>query len=150
MFMEVREQKGLCYSISTSTDFYSDAGCISTHAGVDLKRVPQAIEAIMVEYGRIAREGPTAEEVTKAKNYLKGKLTLRFEDSEELASYYGTQSILLNRLRSVDAAFAKVDAVTRDEIHLAAQTLFQPEYCRLAAIGPFDGRQSEFEALLSF
>lgn len=150
MFMEVREQKGLCYSISTSTDFYSDAGCISTHAGVDLKRVPQAIEAIMIEYGRIAREGPSAEEVIKAKNYLKGKLTLRFEDSEELASYYGTQSILLNRLRSVDAAFAKVDAVTQDEIHLAAKTLFDPAHCRLASIGPFGGREAEFEQLLTF
>lgn len=151
MFTEIREQRGLCYSISTSTDHYSDTGIISTHVGVDLKRVEEAIGAIMEQYSKMAKDGPTETEVLKAKNYLKGKLTLRLEDSEELASYYGVQEILGFAVRSPQRLYAAIDAITVEDIARVARTCFVEEQTYLAAIGSFgDDAEKRFASLMHF
>lgn len=149
MFLRIREERGLCYSISTSTDHYSDAGVISTHAGVDLKRMEEAVAAIMTEYGLMRRDGPTAEELTKAKNYIKGKMTLRLEDSEELASFYGAQLIVKGQIRSPEDIFRQIDAVSRDDLIRIAAEMLVPENCRLSVIGPFAGKEDNLLRLIS-
>ncbi len=148
MFLNVREAKGLCYSVSTSSDHYSDSGIISTHAGVDLSRVSEAISAIVGEYQKMRELGPTTEEVEKAKSYLKGKLILRMEDSEELASFLGVQMILKNKLSDLEEVFTKIENTTEEEISQIAKTYLLPENCRLAAIGPFQGREEEFQNII--
>ncbi len=149
MFTEIREQRGLCYSISTSTDNYSDSGIISTHAGVDFSRSKEAVRAIAEEYITMAKNGPTSEEVTKAKNYLKGKLTLRLEDSEELASYFGVQAILVSETRTVEQLFQKIDNISLQDIARVAAESFQEQYCYLAAIGNFtENADADFKDLL--
>src|SRR3989338_3422385 len=94
MFLHVREQKGLSYYIKTSTDFYKDTGVISTGAGVDVNRIKLAVEAIIEEYKSITEEDVPAGELKKAKDYLKGKMTLRLEDTEEYAYLIAQQELL--------------------------------------------------------
>lgn len=144
MFLGVREEKGLCYSISTSTDHYSDVGVLSTHAGVDLNRIPEAIAAIMHEYNTIAKYGCTEKELEKAKSYLKGKLILRMEDSEEVASFLGVQAILRGKVRSLEKLFAKIQQVSATDINRVAKEICVPQQARLAVIGPFSGKEKEF------
>ncbi|PIR51882.1 hypothetical protein COU77_03335, partial [Candidatus Peregrinibacteria bacterium CG10_big_fil_rev_8_21_14_0_10_49_16] len=91
MFLNIREAKGLCYYISTETDSYLDAGTLSTGAGVDQSRLEEAIKLIINEYMVCARDGITDEELHRAKEYLKGKIVLNLEDTEELAHFYGKQ-----------------------------------------------------------
>ncbi len=150
MFSSVREEKGLCYSISSSVDSYTDCALFSTRAGVTIERTKEAIEAIKKEYLRITTEEgkPTEEELERAKNYYKGKLTLRMEDSESVANFLGTQFVLKDDIKSLDEYFSLLDAVTVDDISVVAKELFVPEKIAMAVIGPFEGQEKELEEVL--
>lgn len=149
MFLRVREERGLCYSIRCTTDNYSDAGVLSTYAGVDLTRTEEAIKAIIDEYKLVAKEGVGEEELQKAKNYLRGTLTLKMEDSEERASFLGVQSILKNQVRSLDEIFTQIDAVNTSQMNQLAKKIIGQK-CYLAAIGPFAGKEEQFEQMINF
>ncbi len=148
MFLNVREAKGLCYYIRTSTDDYKDVGVVSTSAGVDLKRLPLAVSAIRAEYEKLANEGVDDEELNRAKEFLKGKLTLRLEDSEEYAHLLGRQFLLYSKQNELTEIFAEIDAVTSEGVQNLAKEIFVPKNFRLAAIGPFEGRENELARLL--
>jgi len=148
MFLHVREKLGLCYSISTSTDHYSDVGVISTHAGVDVSRVPEAITAIMHEYRSMAECGVEEKELEKAKSYLKGKLVLRMEDSEEIASFLGVQAMLRGEIFPLETLFEKIERVSSADIVRVARDIFLSHLPRLALIGSFAGKEEEFLHLL--
>ncbi len=135
MFLRIREAKGLCYYISTDPDSYLDAGVLSTRAGVDQSRLDEAIASIIHEYDVCAREGITDGELTRAKEYLKGKITLNLEDSEELAHFYGKQALLYPKIRDVSDFFAAVEAVTPEQINALAARLLQRDALRLVVIG---------------
>lgn len=148
MFLNVREAKGLSYYIQTTTDDYLDAGLISTRAGVDTSRVDEAISLIRDEYIKIASTDPVSEkELHKSKEYLKGKIILNFEDSEEVAHFYGKQMLLYKKTKSIDQVFKAVDAVSVDDIARIAKELFVPERMKLVVIGPYDD-ESRFVSLL--
>lgn len=147
MFLSVREDKGLSYYISTSTDDFTDSGIVSTRAGVDTKRTPLAVEAICKEYKKICGEKVPAKELTKAKEYLKGKLALRLEDSEEYAHLIGKEQLLYGKMDSPEEIAKKIDAVTAAEVHAIARELFVEEKLRMAAIGPYED-ETAFEKVL--
>ncbi len=149
MFLNVREAQGLCYYIRTNTDDYTDAGVISTSAGVDLKRLPLAVKAIRAEYEKLAANGVAAEELIRAQEFLKGKLTLSLEDSEEYAHLLGKQHLLYTKQLTLEEIFGKIDAVKTEEIQKLASEIFVPKNLRLAAIGPFGGREEELAKLLT-
>jgi len=116
---------------------------------VDVKRIKLAIEAIVHEYKKIRGELVPKEELTKAKEYLKGKLVLRLEDSEEYAHLLGKEELLYGKLRSVEDIIEKIDGVTAADIAKVSEDLFKIENLRLAAIGPYE-KKEEFEELLHF
>jgi predicted Zn-dependent peptidase len=135
MFLNIREAKGLCYYISTETDSYLDAGAVSTRAGVDQSRLEEAVKLIKHEYDVCAKGGITEDELHRAKNYLKGKIVLSLEDSEELAHYYGKQQLLYPKVRSIEEYFEKIDAVTKEQVDTLASRILKPEHLRLVIIG---------------
>jgi len=149
MFMNVREMKGLSYYIRTSTDDYSDTGILSTSAGVDLKRVDLAITAILEEYRKVTEEAVGEVELTKAKEFMKGKIILRLEDSEEYAHLMGKQALMHPKIETVEQILKKIDAVTADDVLRLARELFREENFRLALIGPFED-PAHFEKLLHY
>jgi len=149
MFLNVREAKGLAYYIRTVTDDYTDIGSISTAAGVDLSRVDMAIEAILTEYKKIMEEKVSPEELSKAKEFMKGKIILRLEDSEEYAHLMGKQALLYPSIYSIDEILAKIDAITVDDIQRLSQELFKEENMRMAMIGPFKNNK-HFAKLLHY
>ena len=149
MFMHVREQKGLCYYIRTSTDDYSDVGAISTSAGVDVRRVDMAIEAILHEYKKITEEEVSGAELKKGKEFIKGKIILQLEDSEEYAHMMGKQALLYPDVRTVDDILKRIDAVTAGDIRRVAQSLFIEDKLKLAMIGPYED-EDHFAGLLRY
>lgn len=149
MFLHVREQKGLSYYIRTQTDFYKDTGAISTSAGVDVNRIKLAVEAIIEEYKNITNSDVPPEELQKAKDYLKGKMTLKLEDTEEYAYLLAQQELLQNEIKTLEEIFAKIDAVTAPDIRRVACDLFKEDKLRLALIGPSEDPK-EFEKILKF
>jgi len=150
MFSSVREEKGLCYSIGSSVDSYTDCALFSTRAGVTIERTKEAIEAIKEEYLKITTETgkPTGEELERAKNYYKGKLTLSMEDSESVANFLGTQFVLKDDVKSLNEYFALIESVTISDIVEVAKELFVPEKISMALIGPFEGQEKELEEIL--
>jgi predicted Zn-dependent peptidase len=149
MFLNVREAKGLAYYIRTVTDDYTDTGSISTAAGVDLSRVDLAIDAILEEYRKIMETPVGNEELTKAKEFMKGKIILRLEDSEEYAHMMGKQALLYPTIDSLDDILKKVDAVTADDVQRLSKGLFGEENLRIALIGPFKDK-NHFAELLHY
>lgn len=149
MFLGVREKLGLSYYISTSTDDYQDSGVLSTRAGVDVKRVDLAIEAICKEYGLIRGEKIPAAELTKAKEFIKGKLILRLEDSEEYAHLLGKQALMHGTAETPAEVMQKVDAVTIEDLARVSADVLKPENLHLALIGPYSDA-AHFESLLHF
>ena len=139
MFLRIREARGLCYYISASTDDYLDAGSFSVRAGVDQSRLDEAITAIKHELLLAAEKGVTEEEAARAKEYLKGKITLGLEDSEERAHFYGRQQLLYANTKhgvlDIQDLFQKIDEVTKKQIDTLAQKFFAPELFRLVVIG---------------
>lgn len=147
MFLNVREEKGLAYYIQTSTDDYHDTGAISTRAGIDVKRIDDAIEAILTEYANIREEKVSKEELAKSKAYLKGKIILSFEDSEEVAHFYAKQNLLYKEVKTIEEILEKIEKVTAEDIDKIAQKLLKPARMKLAIIGPYDDK-SRFEKIL--
>ncbi|MBI2453855.1 insulinase family protein, partial [Candidatus Peregrinibacteria bacterium] len=148
MFLGVREAKGLAYYIQTSTDDYTDTGIISTRAGVDVKRIKLAVSAIVEEYKKIRGAAIPKEELTKAKEYLKGKLVLRLEDSEEYAHLIGKDELLYTKAETPEHLMEGIDKVKVQDIARVSENLFSNNELRLAAIGPYE-KAEEFEELLA-
>jgi predicted Zn-dependent peptidase len=134
MFLSIREARGLCYYISTESDSYLDAGMLATRAGVDPSRLEEAITAVRDEYAKCAADGITDEELTRAKSYFKGRMTLGLEDSEERAHFYGKQLLLYPKVRDIPDYFTAIDGVTKKQIDALAKRILTPEAQRLVVI----------------
>lgn len=147
MFLNIREAKGLCYYISTDVDGYLDAGNISTRAGIDQSRLHEAISLIRNEYDTCAADGVMEDELERAKAFIRGKVTLSMEDSEERAHFYGKQQLLYPETLDIDAYLQKYDAVTKEQVDALAKRLFTPENYRLVVIGQEDD-EAKLESLI--
>ncbi len=149
MFLSVRERQGLAYYISCSTDDYTDTGTIATNAGVSLDGIDNAITAILAEYKKITGENVPAEELKKAKEYLKGKVILRLEDSEEYAHLLAKYDVLYGKPKTPEEIFEAVDKVTADDVRRVAGQIFKEDKMYLAVIGPYEDEE-RFAKLLKF
>lgn len=149
MFIAVRGKHGLGYYVRSTSDHYSDAGYFATVAGIDNARVLDALAIIINEYKRIrnARSVPQ-EELRRAKEFLKGKMMIDLESSEEMASWVLLQRVLEGRVLDIDAVRDRIDRVTSADIVRVAKTYFRVENLNLAMIGPSED-ESVFRKLLS-
>ena len=136
LFLGVREEKGLAYDVSSGVVEYADAGAVEISAGVDPVNLPAAIEAILAELVRLAREPVPHDELVKAKAYLSGGLELRMDDTRHLASWIGGQEALHDRVYTLDEALEAVEAVVPEDIARLAGTLFRDEVLRMAVVAP--------------
>ncbi|HEX6977339.1 MAG TPA: pitrilysin family protein [Patescibacteria group bacterium] len=149
LFSEIREKRGLAYSVRTSADHFVDTGYIGTYAGVDLKKIDEAIKVTLSEHYKIAgkNHGITPKELTKAKEYIKGHLALYLEDTKGVGGFFGDQEVLLGKVETPEEVFAGIDKVTLDDVVRVAKELFIPEKLNLAVIGPYNS-EAEFEKLI--
>ena len=147
LFQSVREEKGLAYDVSSYIVDYVDAGALVVSAGVDPARLKPAVGAILSEFARLRDESVPADELSRSKAYLAGRLELRMEETRHLASWLGSQEALHDRVLTLDQALAELDAVTADGIHELARRLIRDELLRLTAVTP-RSRGRGLEALL--
>ncbi|HLD01907.1 MAG TPA: pitrilysin family protein [Patescibacteria group bacterium] len=146
LFHEVREKRGLAYYVRSNSDHYKDAGSLVTTAGVDPKRVLEAVEVIVSEFAKAHTDTLkiTGEELKKAKEYLKGHMVLELEDSRAVSSYYAHQELIEDTLHDPSDTLKAIDAVTVDGVRKVAKKYFVNEGLNLALIGNFkDGQKLE-------
>ncbi len=144
LFIEVRERRGLAYSVRTSTDRYQEIGYMGTYAGVNVAKADEAIAVILDQcYGLASNKYPvTAKELSKAKGFLKGNLALALEDTHDVSGFFGEQHLFLKKVLTPEEIYKKVDAVSLDDVNFEAKKLFDPSRLNLAIIGPFkDGKK---------
>jgi len=147
LFVKVREELGLAYYIKTSASADTDTGCLVTQAGVDNQKAEKAISAILKEYKKISQKKVPLKELKKAKDNLKGKMSLLLETSDAQASFYALQELLENKILTPKEIYAKINKVGADDILKLSRDIFQPQKLNLALIGPF-GDKSKFQRLL--
>jgi len=133
--MEIRERKGLAYDIHSYTEHFLSSGSFGIYAGVDPDKAETAVAAILEELSKIKQE-IAASELTRAKELSKGRLYLRFEDSQNVALWYGSQEILLREILDIDDVISIVDAITIDELQEVAQKILTDGGINLAVTGP--------------
>ncbi|MGB4253704.1 MAG: pitrilysin family protein [Minisyncoccales bacterium] len=137
LFVKVREKEGLAYYIRTNVETYTDTGYLVTQSGVDNQKIEKAIKIILNEYKDIREKGVNEKELKRAKEYIKGKMLLELELSDEMAAFFANQEILTNKILTVEEKFAKIDKVTVKDIQRVAKDIFVPQKLNLALIGPF-------------
>ena len=136
MFLELRERQGLVYDVHTSVSHLKDCGTFTTYAGTDPKNARTAVRSILEQLGRV-KDGVPEEELHKAREYLKGRLVLRMEDSRSVAAWLGAQELLTGKVRTVRQALSAVDAVTTDDVRRVANELLVTDKLSAAIVGPF-------------
>ncbi|MCA2215234.1 M16 family metallopeptidase [Jidongwangia harbinensis] len=137
LFQEIREKRGLAYSVYSYGSQYADAGLFGVYAGCAPGKVDEVLDLARAELGKIAKSGVTAEEVARGKGMVKGSYVLGLEDTGSRMSRLAKSEMLYGDLMTVDGLLAEVDAVTLDDVNaLAHDLLSQP--MSLAVVGPFD------------
>lgn len=149
LFIEIRERLGIAYYISTSVFDDTDTGFLVTAAGLDNNKIELGISAILKEYKKVSQKVVPKEELKKAKDCLRGKMTLLLESSDARASFYGMQELLEKRILTPKEIYRRVDKVSQSDILKVARDIFQPQKLNLALIGPFKD-QSKLQKLLKF
>ncbi len=135
LFTEIRERLGLAYSIHSYVEHYLDSGSVSIYAGVEPKKLEIAIRAILEQLQKL--KDPIAEpELTKAKEFVKGRLLLRLEDSRNVAGWLGGQEILTKRILEPNQLISIIEAVSPEELKETAENLIISNKLRLAIVGP--------------
>jgi predicted Zn-dependent peptidase len=137
LFQEIRERRGLAYSVYSYTTQYADSGTFAVYAGCAPGKVDEVLALSRAELARVARDGLTEAEVARGRGMVKGGLVLGLEDTGSRMSRLGKSELLYPRLLSVDELLALVDGVTVEQVRaVAADLLARP--MSLAVIGPFD------------
>lgn len=147
LFIEVREKRGLCYYVNSNIADYIDTGFWGVNAGVDIKRVEEAIKVILDEFSKIKNKLVTDEELKRAKENLKGRLYLGLEESMNVAEFLAEQEIFWGKIDDPDKVAADVQKVTLKDVQQLAKEIFQSKKLNLAIIGPFK-EEEQFNRLL--
>jgi len=136
LFIEVRERRGLAYSVHTISEHFVDTGYIATQIGVDPANDKKATAVILDEYKKIRENLVGKDELRKAKENIKGRLLIRLESSNAVAQFIGGQMLLSGRIQSLNEVLKNFDAVTANDVRRVAQKYLAPEYLRISAISP--------------
>ena len=135
LFQEVRERRGLAYSVYSFGLGYSDAGMVGVAAGSLPGKAADLLRVVRDEVAKVAGSGLTDEEVERGRGQVRGGTVLGLEDSGSRMSRLGDAELFQKRLRSIDEVLERLEAVTTDEVNdLAAELFSAPQ--TLARVGP--------------
>jgi len=134
----VRERQGLAYYVRSGAEFYHDAGYLVASAGVEHKNIGRTIETILNEFKKLTKKKVEEKELRKAKDFIKGKMVMGLESSDEVAGFLMDQELSKEKILSPAEIFAKIEKVTAEDIMRVAQDIFIPEKLNLAVVGPHE------------
>ncbi len=146
LFQEIRERRGLAYSVWSERVAYHDAGSISVGMGTAPEHVAEVLDIVCSELDLLGREGITERELAIAKGNLRAETLLACEDSGARMSRIGAGLLLHGEILTVDEVLARVEAVTLEEVRTAAAELLASPRT-LSVVGPFDESDFDIHAL---
>jgi predicted Zn-dependent peptidase len=137
LFQEIREKRGLAYSVYSYAAHHAETGMFGVYAGCQPAKAAQVLEICRDQLDLVARGGITAEELTRGKGQLAGSLVLGLEDTGSRMSRLGKAELVYGELLTVDEILSYIQAVTLDEVRAVAAEVLSAKQT-LAVIGPFD------------
>lgn len=147
LFLEVRERRGLAYSVSSGYGYLSDAGVFTISAGVNRDRLCETIQVCLAEADRLVREPVPPEELRKAKDHNIGRFRLSLETAFAIGQRNGELLLTKGRVETIDEVVAAIEAVTPDDIQRVAARIFDRAKLHAAVVGP-NLDEAEIEAAL--
>jgi predicted Zn-dependent peptidase len=141
LFLEVRERRGLAYYVHGMNHSYTDAGSLLAQAGVDIKRIDEAITVVVEQFNRMADEEVGEEELEKSRALVKGRFVLRTEAPQGLIMYGLNREVLEGAVLEPAELLARYDAVTAADVQRVARDLIAKDKLHLAVIGPFEDEE---------
>ena len=147
LFQRIREELALAYSVYSFPVAHSDQGIFGVYSGVSPDKAELALGAVMEELARFG-ETVSADELDRAREYVRGRLLLGTEDTRGAVHWVGRQLALTGNIVTIEETLANIDAVTLEDLRRVAERILRPEDFRLAVLGPFDG-DAGFQSLLA-
>jgi predicted Zn-dependent peptidase len=135
LFQEVREKRGLAYSVYSYSSQYADSGQVAVYVGTRPDNIAEALTVIGDELRRLLEDGVTAEEVERARENVKGRTVLSMESTSMRMNRLGSSVLMGVPLLTLDELLAAYDKVTLDEVNGLAQELWVPDSLAAAGVG---------------
>ena len=147
LFREVRERRGLAYSVSSGYGYLADAGVFTISAGVNREKLNETLKVCMDEAEKLVTDAVPEDELRKAKDHNIGRFRLSLETAFSLGQRHGELLITKGQIESVDEVVAQVEAVTADDVIRVARRLLDRSKLHAAVVGP-NLDEAEVEAAL--
>ncbi|MCL4240790.1 MAG: insulinase family protein, partial [Dehalococcoidia bacterium] len=147
LFREVRERRGLAYSVGSGYGYLADAGVFTISAGVNRDKLRETIEVCLEEAEQLSTAHVPADELRKAKDHNIGRFRLSLETAFSLGQRHGEQLITRGAIETIDEVVRQIEAVTADEVVAVAKRILKRERLHCAVVGP-DLDEAEIAAAL--
>lgn len=128
LFQDVREQKGLAYSVFSYHSAFQDSGIVTIYGGTGAKQLDELFETIQTTLANLKKDGITDKELINSKEQLKGSLMLSLESTNSRMSRNGKNELLLGRHRSLDEIVNQIDKVSKEDVNQMAHQIFTDTY----------------------
>jgi predicted Zn-dependent peptidase len=147
LFQNIREKRGLVYSIYSMLNLYHDAGSLVVYAGCTHERALEVVELTLKEFGRMRHQLVSSEELKRAKENIKGSVMLGLESSSSRMTHLAQQLIFYGRFYELEEILDAVEHVTAREIRDLANRIFDPAFATLTALTNRNGDELKSAAL---
>ncbi len=139
LFQTIREERGLAYSIYSDLSPYRDTGNLCVYAGTSANKALEVVDLILAEFRSLKQEPISAEELTRAKDQVKGNILMGMESSNSRMANLARQEMYFHQFYSADEIIAHVDDVKAEHVQTMAQRLFNPESIAVTLLGRLNG-----------
>ena len=136
LFKEVRERRGLAYSVSSSVSRHKDTGVFAVSAGVSPEKLDEAVTVILGELAKVVEEPVPEGEMTKARDYTIGSFRLSLETPMALAQRAGEQLLTMGEIESIETVVERLASVSAEDVLRVARRVLVLESATLAVVGP--------------
>lgn len=136
LFREVRERRGLAYSVSSGYGYLADAGVFTISAGVNRDKLAETIGVCLSEAGRLTGEIVPPEELRKAKDHNIGRYRLSLETAHSLGQRHGEHLLTRGEVESIDQVIEQIEAITAEDVRNVARRLLCRDGVHCAVVGP--------------
>jgi len=139
LFQNIREERGLAYSVYSDMSPYRDTGNFCVYAGTSAGKALEVVDLILAEFRNLKENLISDEELTRAKDQLRGNILLSLESSNARMANLARQEMYFHQFFSADEIIARINEVTAAQVQTMAQRLFEPERIAVTLLGRLDG-----------
>jgi predicted Zn-dependent peptidase len=148
LFQTIREERGMVYSIYSDLSPYRDTGTLCVYAGTSAGKALEVVDLILGEFAKLKQEPLGAEELTRAKDQVKGNILLGLESSNARMANLARQEMYFRNFFTVEEVIARIDEVEAAQVQAMARKLFDPARIAVTLLGRLDGVKLKRERLV--